>query len=136
MAGSDVWALDSDNLSVLTIYVIILTIYIKIHRAAKSHRCGWLHLTCPAQTLPLRFVEIKGHYLPKWRGELGRQGWREAGVTDSDKFPCPTTKGEREQCVGDLSEAGWAQLKAHRIIAFCETDISYTGSLSWMGFHG
>ena len=41
---------------------------------------------------------------------------------------------EGERCVGDLSEAGWAQLKAHRIIAFCETDISYLVSPSWIGW--
>ena len=59
------------------------------------------HLPCcwSNASFPLRFVEIKGHYLPKSSEQSdGAALVRErVGATDSDKFPYPPTKREGER---------------------------------------
>ena len=94
---------------------------------------GWFHAftshdswtnSSEASLLPLRFVEIKGHYLPKWSWAKATE--RLLTVTN---FPIHLQRERERQQQRSLSEAGWAQLKAHRIITFCATDISYKTSL-------
>ena len=72
--------------------------------------------------------KLKVIICPSGEVSSGDRGGGKLGLLTVTNSPAQLQRErEREQCVGDLSEAGWAQLKAPRIIAFCEMDISYTG---------